>query len=211
MITWVLPSIDRAWRRACIDRMAPEIRARLVVVDNGRANRGVAASWNVGIDVMRALGHEWIVLLSEAVRFGAAAGQDWEEVLTEDEGSAFIDGLFAWHLIAFRASTIARVGYFDEAFWPAYGEDSDYLYRLHLAGMASPRENDRPGRRQVTGIDATDLGYAHGVKDGLVFVDFGGVADRYRSKWGGDQGHETYTTPYGNPDLTWADITRRDH
>ncbi|MGH9093847.1 MAG: glycosyltransferase family 2 protein [Acidimicrobiales bacterium] len=202
--TWVLPSLDPEWRRACLASMADPIHVRTLVVDNSRTNRGVAASWNLGAGTMRAQGHEWLVIVSEAIRFGLAGGLDLEAALDDDPGYPWVDALFGWHLIAFRASTIEAVGRFDEVFWPAYMEDTDYLYRMGLAGIASPRENDRP-RRQLTHIDAVDAGTEHGLRTGRVRVDFGEQARRYRQKWGGDQGHETYRTPYGDPTLTWRD------
>lgn len=198
MIQWVLPSVDVEWREACVATLHPSIRERLLIVDNTVTNLGVAASWNRGVGAAVAAGAEWLVLLSESMRFGVAGGTDFEARLD----GQYCDSLWGWHLIGFRMTTLERVGRFDEAFF-AYCEDTDYLYRLHLAGMASPRENDRPGRVQLTGIDAHDGGTEHSIRAGLVTVNLSQMAAIYRRKFGGDQSHETFTHPYNRPDLDW--------
>lgn len=102
--TIVVPSIDSAYTRECIETMrfvdpatVPDVRHgndlvivngetwtdgkpqhRLVVVFNTPAhNRGVAGSWNLGVREMYRAGHDWLVICSAAVRFGEAGGLDF--------------------------------------------------------------------------------------------------------------------------------------
>lgn len=200
---WLLPSIDPARREQCLAHLHPDIVERLTLVDNSDANRGVPASWNVGAKTLVTdPAAEWLVILSEAIVFGPAGGEDFEDSLTDQ----ITDAEWGWHLIGIHRSVFEHVGYFDETFTPGYFEDTDFLYRMHLAGMCSPRENDRPGRNQVTGIDGRDLGYALALQEGRVRVSLTMQEEKYRHKWGGPQGAERFEHPYDNPSLTWRAI-----
>lgn len=114
--TVVVPSIDPAYTRDCIETMrfvepgsVPDIRHnagtdiavvngknwthgrpddQLVVVFNTpRHNLGVAASWNVGIHQMYEASNDWLVICSAAVRFGPAGGEDFlRELVDWDTG-----------------------------------------------------------------------------------------------------------------------------
>lgn len=205
-IVWVLPSIDPEWRHACLGTLAPEIAERTLTVDNTVRNRGVAGSWNLGRARAINARADWLVLLSESMRFGDPGGRDWETTLREaDPVYDWVDGLFGWHLIGFRRTLLERVGAFDENFYPAYSEDSDYLIRMHLAGYASPRENNRP-RLQVTGIDATHMGFNHNVDTDppRVKVDFGAHARYWRSKWGTEPPKAATAHPFGDGSKHWT-------
>ena len=204
MTLWVLPSIDRAWREACLSSLAPHLRERVLVVDNSVMNRGVATSWNLGIDRMLSEGHEWLILLSESMRFGAKGGTDFVDQLS----GAWCDSLWGWHLIAFHRTTIETVGRFDPGFHPAYFEDTDYLYRMGLAGLPSPRENGRRGPLLID-VDAGDMGTEHGIRSGLVRIDLTKCAAYYERKWGGPQGEEKYRTPFDDPSLDWTWVAKR--
>lgn len=201
MTVWCLPSIDPVWREACLSTLDPRIRQRTLVIDNSVRNRGVAASWNLGIERARKTGSEWLILLSESMRFGPPGGRDFEEKLSEP----WCDSLFGWHLIAWHMSVFDTVGVFDEVFWPAYGEDTDFLYRMGLADLPSPRENGRRGA--LVDVDATHCGYAHAVVTGLVHPHLTLQAERYKAKWGSDQGSEKFTHPYDDTRLDWRAVT----
>lgn len=202
--TIVLPSIYPPYTDDCLLSLAPELVEQTVVVRNTpEENLGVAGSWNFGADVMRTRGDDWLVILSAAVRFGAPGGRDFMRAL---EGRLSLGkpnvveagrGL-GWHLIAFHRSVFARVGLFDEGFWPAYHEDNDMSYRIQLAyGMDSRAPGFVGPLWPKVNVDATLVEVAHGIKHSGVTVDFAGLANRYAEKWGGKSGEETYTTPWG--------------
>lgn len=198
---WVMPSIDPEWRLACQATMHPDVADRLIVVDNTTTNRGVAASWNVGWDaVCGPGGADWLVVVSESMRFGPAGGVDFAAALGhEDE---WVDSTFGWHLVAFRRSTLKRTGRFDENFWPAYHEDSDYLIRLDRAGYASPRENRLPHRWVET--DAATTGYEHTIRAGLVEVNLAAGRAYFEKKWGTPPPSARFGRPFAGPrDWTW--------
>lgn len=203
MIQWVVPSLDAAYRAELLASMHPSIAERTLVLDNAHANRGVAASWNLGMERAFSWHAEWLVLCSESVRFGEAGGCDLEAELTADHDSPWIDTHLGWHLVAFRTRTLARVGRFDENFFPAYMEDTDYLVRLHLAGYPSPRENDRP-HRWLIGLDVSDRGTEHSIRAGLVTVDFAPLLDYYRRKWGCDPPSYAHLRPFGEEARDWT-------
>ena len=195
---WVIPSVDPGYREACLATLKPAIRDRTVIVDNTTVNRGVAASWNLGIDAAKDASASWLVICSESMRFGSNGGTDWEAQLQGD----WTDSLFGWHLVAFRAETLERTGRFDENFWPAYLEDTDYLVRLHLAGYASPRENNR--RHYWADIDAHHMGTEHSIREGFVQADLAPGRAYYQQKWGCEQPGYRHTNPFGNPEKDWT-------
>ena len=204
MIQWVMPSVDPVWRRECLATLAPHIVERVLVVDNsGGRNRGVAASWNLGIDRAVGMRADWLVLVSESMRFGVAAGTDWEAEVAAASGIyPFVDALWGWHLIAFRTSALQLVGRFDENFHPAYLEDTDYLIRMARAGICSPRENNLP-RLLLTTIDASHTGTEHSIRGGLVEPNLAACRDYYRRKWGCDEPDAVHLTPFDRPGVSW--------
>lgn len=161
-------------------------------------NLGVAGSWNLGVRAVIAEQLDWLILASTSFRFGEPGGLDFIEGLARCAGEVGAQSTFGWHLIAIARRTFEIVGEFDEAFWPAYYEDTDYLYRMALAGLASPRENNQPWGW----IDAEgDFGrQAATLVDGLAPVNLSRCSTYYERKWGGRQGHEIYTVPFnGGP------------
>lgn len=208
-IAWVLPSIDPAYRQVCLGGMHQSVRDRTLVVDNTSHNRGVAASWNLGRARAISEGDDWLVLLSESVRFGEPGALDIEEELRADPGNTWVDFVgLGWHLVAFRTSTLRRVGEFDENFWPAYMEDSDYLIRLDRAGYPSPRENQLP-HRWIAGCDVDDVGTEHALREGLVAVDFAYLVDYWQEKWGGPPPTAGWARPFDSLDRDWTWWPRR--
>lgn len=199
---WVIPSVDKVWRDECWATLHPDIRKRTTIIDNGEHNCGVATSWNLGAVQAEAEGARWLVICSETMRFGPTGGSDFEDRLT----GPWADCGHNWHLIAFAMDTLREVGPFDETFWPIYFEDADYERRLELAGFDTPRGVNRT-RVPLAGIDARAEASGHSLTAGFVSVNMGIQAARYRTKWGGEKGAETYATPYGNPDLTVRDVT----
>lgn len=93
---------------------------------------------------------------------------------------------------ATKKSTIDKIGYFDEKFFPAYFEDNDYHYRIGLAGLRGVKANcalyfhfgSRAIKESVDIKEIADLGFAAN-------------RDYFRRKWGGLPGHETHKVPFG--------------
>ncbi len=202
---WVMPSIDRAFGDACAAGLAGRALER---VDNWppNRNRGVAASWNLGADRVLAGAADWLVIVSESVRFGPARGLDVEGALegqlayfecdrscTEvaDTGAGFCRRGFGWHLIGIHCSLLRKVGRFDEAFWPAWWEENDWMRRLELAGGL-----DLPlAPRRLA--DAHLAACEHSTAAGLVGGGWHTTLPLYLAKWGGQPGEERFARPYG--------------
>lgn len=208
MNTIVIPVVDFALMNRCYDSMAPWLHDRVVIVDNTVTNRGVAASWNIGRDTALAHEHDYLTLMSEAVVFDTHGGVDWmlqlDKLAQLSHPPQMIDALgLGWKCVTLHRSVLEKVGRFDEVFFPAYYEDTDYLYRMHLAGFCSPRENDRDGRVFVHADATVPEGDGHANRAGI-HVDFGTQRARYQAKWGGAQGAEEFDRPYDNPTLDWT-------
>ena len=124
-----------------------DIDVRLLVIDNSGAglahrylpddawlleppnNLGVAASWNLAI---KCYPTEPFWLISNAdtefapndlARLVASEGYGWTGLAGD------------WRAFKLTASTVERVGFFDENYVPIYCEDADYEYRCTLAGV----------------------------------------------------------------------------
>lgn len=219
----VIPAYDRALSLACVRAWEP-VADRLVVVDNtgdptdtgfltdvgwapgvvipGRPGRqwGVAGAWNHGADRVIADGDPdaLLVVCSQALVIRDVAGFVAALDQADEWGIEF--GTVGWHLIGFTARTLATIGPFDEGFWPAYSEDTDYLYRMGLHDVPSPRENGRFFPR-VFGVDMHDHG--HGLMVARARPNWTWLDERYRAKWGGPQGAERFRTPWDSGRATW--------
>lgn len=187
----VVPSIHPPYTRRCLD--SSRIPAsRVLVVDNTEQNRGVAASWNLGLAVMREQRADWLVICSAAVRFGQAGGLDLVEQLEFHGDALAVEPVSTgWHLIALHRRVFDRCGVFDENYWPAYFEDVDMGRRITLAF------GDSHGLWPKVDVDASVVSNAHGVVLAGVDVNAPRLAAYYRSKWGGDKDHEKFDTPFG--------------
>lgn len=106
-----------------------------------------------------------------------------------------------------------RIGPFDEAFWPCYFEDTDYRRRLEIAGVAIDEWPFHEVSRPSFGRATYSTGITHGWRleeagyqgwTGEKLAEFGkrweANRDRFIAKWGGERGHETFTTPFGTGD-----------
>lgn len=212
-VVCVVPVIDPVRAQRLYESMAPPLRARTMWIVNttmkfdpyealdierpGR-NLGVAASWNLGRRCA-VVWDAWLLHCSEAMVFGAEGGLDLLDALRRHEDQpwlGFID--HGWHLYANSPQLLEDVGTFDENFWPAYYEETDYLYRMHLAGWPSPRENALVGGTWVD-VDAMNPdGDAHCIVDELVQVQFAPLTAYYVAKWGGPPGEERFTHPFND-------------
>lgn len=195
----VLPSVWPAWTDACLATMHSEFRARTLIVDNTVENRGVAASWNLGVDRLEAEHAGWLVLLSAAVRFGPPGGLDFLARLDEHPSAIAVEAHphFGWHCIGIAGHALRTVGRFDENFWPGYWEDNDWSHRARCVYNLDPEA----GYWTKVPVDATDAGWGHALEHAGVVADPDALMGYYRAKWGGLSPDEPWCTPYGDPGL----------
>jgi hypothetical protein len=95
-------------------------------------NFGVAASWNLAVRMGHR--HEWVMVASDDVMFPAGALAGFAEASGEDR----LVVSTTWpHWCAFTIGmrVVQTVGLFDEGYYPAYFEDTDYERRMGRAGV----------------------------------------------------------------------------
>ena len=95
------------------------------------SNLGVAAAWNLGIKLTPHA--PWWLVSNFDVTFppGSLARFDG----TPTGGLVLSGAAPPWACFAIHDETVAKVGLFDEAFYPAYWEDRDYERRVRAAGI----------------------------------------------------------------------------
>ena len=119
-----------------------------------KTNRGLARSWNDGLHLATEADCDAVLLLNDDLFFYPGGYQEFRQTvevvrtLSNNVSHVTVIGLetgtshHAGQIIpqnfaccAIMRETIARVGYFDETFSPAYYEDIDYARRAALTGM----------------------------------------------------------------------------
>jgi len=190
------PGISRAVERG----------ATVSVLSPGR-NLGVAASWNA---ILSEAHTESVIVANDDVTLGpetiarlsAATGD-----LIIAEGPPNANG---WCLFVQSPRCTALVGPYDEHFYPAYYEDSDYRRRLALAGIAPvrvPSDHAHEGWATLRQESA----------DGPIHQGQRRSLDYYQRKWGGPPDAERFTQPFdGQPveptpqatDAVWMTVRR---
>ena len=154
-------------------------------------NLGVSGSWNYGIRTEA----DFLWILSSSLIFNNGFSELIKKMEFADEYGLLTDQ--AWHCIGFTKKTFDKVGFFDEQFYPGYFEDTDYLYRLKLAGIHNSVEHNLP----KVDIDVTCQGTAMALKSGAVNVRFDVLQEYYKRKWGGYPGEEKFIIPF-NQEIT---------
>lgn len=160
---------------------------RAIVRNGSGFNWGVSRSWNEGLD----MGRDWTLILSSSVVLPqglSAALRILEGPIDEGEQWAVFTEE-AFHAFAVSRACVNKIGRFDEQFF-SYAEDSDWHYRMRIAGLA-----DRP-KVDLGANSLVPSRVARALKRGLVDVDFGELHAAFSKKWGGPPGQERFFTPY---------------
>ncbi len=123
----------RARAEHCI---GPRMAGNLVIVDPGE-NWGVARSWD---HILERSEDEPVVIANDDVVLGRST---FEEMSAAATRAFFVSG-DGWCLFAQHPECTKRVGWYDEHFWPAYYEDTDYHVRLLRAGIMPVRPLSEP-------------------------------------------------------------------
>jgi hypothetical protein len=165
----------------------PNWNNNVEIIRPGR-NLGVAASWNL---LLRMAGNEPVVISNDDITLGPTS---FAEILEALERGALLVNAGEFAIFAQTPECTRRVGYFDETFYPAYFEDSDYEWRCHLAGVI---------RTELTPT-VEHVGYAtsKALNDQLTqhFAWQRANHEYYLRKWGGTVGQEQYMQPFnGTP------------
>jgi hypothetical protein len=177
---------------------------RTIVVDNGTIfdlygsrtqlevlqphhNIGVSASWNLTMKVSPRAA--WWLLVNNDITFGA--GDLSRLVSAVDPAAEAIYHMLGYAAFVMTPAALAKVGYFDENFHPAYDEDLDMSRRAMLAGVPEIQ----------VGFTGTHVGSATIYADQTLRMQNGRTHPAndayYARKWGGPKdGGEVFATPF---------------
>jgi GT2 family glycosyltransferase len=152
-------------------------------------NIGVAASWNLLCLFIYTCGYDNALIINDDVYLGY--GSEVVEEAIDNMKVGLVQSQFSFSVFLINALLFYKIGIFDESFYPAYYEDSDFLYRMKLQGIR--QDLDYTLNASVLAISSTR-------EKAPELVDYAMQDNRvkYIEKWGGSPLLETFTTPYNN-------------
>jgi len=177
MIPWlVVPTLTRHDLLELMLASVDHPVGRLVVVDNSGTldaagtdladdfrvlrmptNLGVAASWNLACRL--AYRDAYVLIASDDVTFPPGALARFAELSGEDR--VVLSGTWPhWCAFSLGMGVVHRVGLFDEGYYPAYFEDTDYRRRLDRAGVEVVT-GPEVGHRNSSTLRGGDFGRAN--------------------------------------------------
>lgn len=182
------------------------------VIRNWDDNIGVAAGWNKGIRQAIKDGRRYALIANDDILLETKAVSKCYDFLRDsdativspnfcvpdrDGNSMYFDrqlGIIEsihWSCVFVDMyKLVENCGWFDENFYPAYFEDNDMFYRMHLTDQKH--------------YLLTDVGFYHKQSATCVTVvtkdhwDY--CQGYYNYKWGGLPGEEKYDNPFNNKD-----------
>jgi GT2 family glycosyltransferase len=170
--------VDNGWQTFHL----PETLKPITLIVKAGRNLGVAGSWNLASDIaFHTLKADYVVHLNDDIVLGQDPEDIKRELLRNGEPDLMI-GPFHWCAFALKCGVFESIGKFDVAFFPAYYEDRDFLYRAKL------------GKLGVVGnAKSLDPFHKRNASSGGEQV---GPRDHYMKKWGGVPGSERFTIPF---------------
>jgi GT2 family glycosyltransferase len=149
-------------------------------------NLGVAGSWNK-LCRMIFENYEYALIVNDDVYLGY--GTDLVNYIINTCPHSIIQSRISWSVFLISKDVYEFIGEFDEIFYPAYYEDSDYIYRIKLKGFIHDVDmslNPRVIRTSMTQEKDPEL-----VNESMRVN-----RERYIEKWGGSPLLEKFVTPY---------------
>lgn len=154
-------------------------------------NKGVSGSWNQlfkeAISRHENLTH--LLILNDDIVLGKKESEILDLIHNLGHKTLFTS-YFYWSVMVVPVELYLYIGEFDENFFPAYYEDNDYAYRIHLSNGLYTHQNtellDPAVKRNSMTIN----------KDPYLNSNFGNNLQYYISKWGGHPTTEIYKTPF---------------
>lgn len=150
------------------------------------SNLGVAASWNKLCRIIFQK-NDWALLINDDIYLGYTPNTVNAAILKSRVG--IVQSAFNWSVILISKKLYEKVGEFDETFFPAYYEDSDYMYRLQMLRLRHEVDlslNPLVVLQSQTYHKAPEL-VNKAMKDNRL---------RYIEKWGNSPLLEIFKTPY---------------
>ncbi len=174
----------------------------IIVIDNGnqpeleahklhsrfvcKENLGVAASWNALCEMIF-MNYDWALLLNDDIYCGYTT--EVVNAAIERSKVGIVQSALNFSVLLISEELYKKVGKFDEKFYPAYFEDSDYLYRLKLMGI----------RQEIDySLNPVDVKISQTYEKNPELVNKAMVDNkaRYIEKWGGLPLLEQFKIPY---------------
>lgn len=218
-VTFLIPTINRFdLLQNLLNQVESQTRKpdQLVIVDNSNGKFSLCDSFPIKTQIVKAdnIGY------SGAVNVGYHQAKDFLIVCGDDDGisndaiklfvkyaNSNLDSIFfnpaalgskGFGIFAVRVKkAIEAVGYWDEAFYPAYYEDVDYARRMEIAGVEMCHVNE-----SIFYLGGENAGIASSLKRASTQLNMdleAGIIsnrNRYRRKWGGEPNQEKYTVPF---------------
>ncbi len=215
VFTLVIPTLS-GHRRLCrlLNTAATAHPFRVCIVDNAEERRSVAASWNLGIQTaFEQHGSRYAIVANDDILFHPQCLDAM--VRAADDGHPFVNcqilhdpndlatrctqGGFSLFLAS--RVLVEAVGWFDQAFAPAYFEDNDYFYRMKLACIPEHVSPDAGFYHHRFGVNGRELmGWTTTYENPAMRLNHRAVLlanrARYIEKWGGMPGDETFKVPF---------------
>ena len=163
--------------------------AHNLIVIEAPENVGVARSWNILCFTIFSLGYDNALICNDDIYLGY--GIDVVYAAIDNMKNGLVQSQFSFSVFILSWKLWSEIGMFDEIFYPAYYEDSDYLYRMQLHGIR--QDLDYTLNPIIMAISSTR-------EKAPELVDQAMQSNRLRyiQKWGGSPLLEKYTTPYNS-------------
>jgi GT2 family glycosyltransferase len=150
-------------------------------------NIGVAAAWNVMLTDMEANGFEYGLILNDDIVLSSNISYINDFISQKPKFARILND---WSVFLISLEVFKQIGLFEEKFFPAYFEDSDYAYRLKLAGI----NTDFP---KIL-IPQTYRNSSSIKENPNLNSNFLTNRSYYIQKWGGEPSYELFKKPFNN-------------
>ena len=167
-------------------------------------NYGIGASWNLGLKKVLEDKDDFIFLLSVSseikVEFDRIVDLVREAEIVKPRSIYYFANKVGRHFFVHTKRSIQLGGFYDENYYPAYHEDTDYNYRSRFNGID----------REVFSFNRSDLigTYGYGLSKQESTSLFKYICsfqtfhnEYYARKWGGLGLDASYKTPYNDSSL----------
>ena len=149
-------------------------------------NLGVAGSWNMLCKKIFE-SHSHALILNDDVYLGYGTERVLDVI--SKYPYSLVQSHISWSVFIISKHMYDYIGEFDESFYPAYYEDSDYIYRMKLKGLRQEVESDL--NPEIVRISMT-----RELSPDFVDESMRINRERYIAKWGNSPLLETFLTPY---------------
>ncbi len=169
-------------------------------------NAGVAGAWN---EIIKLFPAPWWLISNNDIMFAPgdlakmAQFRELDEPLIHGAAGLFY-GNHGASFFGITSRCVEKVGHFDENIYPAYLEDCDYARRCDLMGQ---RRANVQGCAAIHGYAADGNDQSKGSCTVNASPQLASENSRthqrnhqyYFEKWGGNNGHEKFKTPFADP------------